>query len=332
MTSISSKSMVPGHLLVVEVPQKKQVLGPFLGDEGDGAAVGCPVDRALAEGQVVENCRAHSRGDALDHGAVAQPDDVDVLFDAVGGEHREHVAAERPARCRVERVDVVVLHDPGGEFRDVVAVLQQRPVLLAHVRLPAFVEGLHVDVEQPLQELVGVGPAVPDAENAADLFRAVVRRDVLHQAVALLVGEERIWQVVPGGVHHLEGNQLVGGGWRRAAPSRRWCPFRPPLRRTAPPLHDPGGRAGDRVGDPFDRPAVDDVVLEDVHQLVHEDVAKVVEVAVEGDDHAVAPAARRSRPPRRQEGLDDVGLLELVVGLEDDDRRFRRTARGASGR
>ena len=244
-----------------------------------------------------------------------------MRFHAVGREDDQHVTTERPARRQEGRVPSgVAADDPGGELGQVVAILQQGPVLFAHVGLPALIERLHVHVDEALQQPVRAGLLVPDAEQAADLLRTEVGGDILHQAVALLVGQERIGQVVPARVHDLQGDELVGEDG--VAQHHLVDGVHLFGRVFGEALHDPRRRPGNRVGDAPHRPPVDDVVLEDVGQLVHEDIAKVVQIAVEGNDHAVAQGLGEAGHARRQKGLDDVGLLEVVVRFEDDDRRL----------
>ena len=133
--------------LVVQIPEHDDVGGAFFADEGDGTSVGRPGNSTVVEGQVFVDLGAHPLGQALDETSVAEADDVHVLFDAIGAQSGEHVAAEGPGGGHVETRDIVVLHHSGGKLRDIIAVLQQGPVLLAHVRLPALVKGLHVHVE-----------------------------------------------------------------------------------------------------------------------------------------------------------------------------------------
>ena len=66
---------------------------------------------------------------------------------------------------------------------------------------------------------------------------------------------------------------------------------------------------------------MNDVVLENVSQLVDEDIAELVEIAGKGDDHAEAQRLGKAGDAGRQKVGKDIGLLELVVRLIDDDRR-----------
>ena len=241
-----------------------------------------------------------------------------MLFDAVGGEHGKHIAAERPTRAGEALEDLVVVADFLGEFVAVVACLQKRPIRFPHMGGPAIVEGFHVHADQAVEQLVGVVLAVPETQDTADLFGAVIVCDIFHQRVALLVAEEDI-ALAPSRVHGFKGDEPVGE--YRVAQDHfidgisAWGGV------LGHALHDPGRRLRDRARDAFDGAFVHDIVLEDVGQLVHQHVAELVEVAVKGDDHAKAQWLGETCYARWQEIGEDIGLLELVVGLVDDDRR-----------
>ena len=66
--------------------------------------------------------------------------------------------------------------------------------------------------------------------------------------------------------------------------------------------------------------ARDQVELEDVGQLVGDQPLQLVGRLVDGDDHPVAHRLGEGRHPFRDEVREQVGLLELRVGLVEDDR------------
>jgi hypothetical protein len=69
-----------------------------------------------------------------------------------------------------------------------------------------------------------------------------------------------------------------------------------------------------------DEVARDEVELEDVGQLVGDEALQPVGRLVDGDDHPVPRRLREGGHPLRHEAPEEVGLLELGVGLVEDDR------------
>ena len=57
---------------------------------------------------------------------------------------------------------------------------------------------------------------------------------------------------------------------------------------------------------------------EDVHQLMLDHLAELIEVAVAGDDHPAFEKFEKSSDPFRDMPGSDVGLLEVKVGAVED--------------
>ena len=205
-----------------------------------------------------------------------------------------------------------------GKFGGVVARLQEGPVGFAHLGRPTLVEGFQVHANQAIHELVGVVLAVPQAEDAADFFGTVLLGNVFHERVALLVCEEHV-ALPPSLIHGFEGDEAVGEHGVAEDHFVDSIAARGGVFGHA--LHQPSGRLDNRAGDAANGAFVNDVVLENVGQLVDEDVAELVEIAGKGDDHAEAQRLGKAGHAGRQKVGKDVGLLELVVRLIDDDRR-----------
>ena len=229
----------------------------------------------------------------------------------------EHVAAERPAGAG-EAVDILVVAYFLGKFRGVVARLQEGPVGFAHLGRPALVEGFQVHADQAIHELVGVVLAVPQAEDAADFFGAVLLGNVLHERVALLICEEYV-ALAPNLIHGFNGYEAVGEHGVAEDHFIDGVAARGGVFGHA--LHEPSGRLNDRTSDAANGAFVNDVVLKNMGQLVDEDIAELVEIARKGDDHAEAQRLGKAGDARWQKVGEDIGLLELVVRLIDDDGR-----------
>ena len=71
---------------------------------------------------------------------------------------------------------------------------------------------------------------------------------------------------------------------------------------------------------PADQRRRDDVVLEDVRQLVDDQPVEQVRREIDRQHHAVALAFGERQHAFRETARGDVLLLELAVGLEDDER------------
>ena len=215
-------------------------------------------------------------------------------------------------------MDVFVVTYFFSEFGGIVARLQEGPVGFAHLGRPALVEGFQVHADQAIHELVSVVLAVPQAEDAADFFGAVLLGNVFHERVALLVCEEYI-ALAPSLIHGFERDEAIGEHGVAEDHFIDGVAARGGVFGHA--LHEPSGRLGDRAGDAANGAFVNDVVLENVGQFVDEDIAELVEVTRKGDDHAEAQRLGKASDARRQKVGKDIGLLELVVRLIDDDRR-----------
>ena len=73
----------------------------------------------------------------------------------------------------------------------------------------------------------------------------------------------------------------------------------------------------------LDQAAGDEVELEDVGQLVGDQALQLVGGLVDGQHHAVAHRLGEGEHPLGQEVREQVGLLELGVGLVEDERDGR---------
>jgi replicative superfamily II helicase len=243
---------------------------------------------------------------------------VGFLVLAVAGDHGNEVARRR--RLGGERVAERALLRVGRQ----VAAVVGRPLLVAErleAVLQVLVELLVELVGLQLERfLVGAVAAADDAlaereEELAQPLLAPPRFDELEHRMTEVVDQAGIPEVaVALQLAHLRHD--VGN---RRVTDRHQVQRLPDARHVVgQALVDP-----ERLAAPDERRR-DDVELEDVRQLVDDQAVEEVWRIVERHDHAIAFRLGECANTFLRGARDDVLLLELAAGLEDDERDLER--------